>query len=253
MKSTLRTPAALPAGSALYRRWWHSFWLWLAVALLLATLILWGHSAPAQSDRNSEIVDRALALHPDTKNGAAIYRQYCISCHGKDAIGSADKVAPALAGQWQNYLVKQLVDFAEGDRTAPEMHRLSALKELTAPQVMRDVASYLSGLAPNATPQLGDGKQISTGKRVYRELCAECHGEKGEGDELSVVPALRGQHFAYLLSQMRTLAAGHRDGVDVDVLADLESLSFDELTALADYASRLPARQGSLATLAVNP
>jgi len=244
----------VPMRAQSQRRWWHSFWLWLTVALTLAVLILWGHSAAAQTERGSEIIDRALTLQPDNEDGAAMYKQLCASCHGKNAVGDPKTVTPALAGQLQHYLIKQLVDFAEGDRTAPEMHRLVATKRLTTPQAMRNLASYLSGLPSNNKPQLGDGKQLARGKRVYEVSCAECHGTNGEGDELDGVPTLHGQHYSYLLMQMRSLAVGHRYSVDVDVIADLEALSFDELTAVADYTSRLPTQPAeSIAALQSNP
>jgi cytochrome c553 len=44
--------------------------------------------------------------------GEALYRQSCAQCHN-----DADSTAPWLDGQHANYLVKQLKDFREGQRS----------------------------------------------------------------------------------------------------------------------------------------
>jgi cytochrome c553 len=196
--------------------------------------------AGAQTVRGAEIVDRALSLTADARNGQVLYRDLCQSCHGVDARGDAEWVMPALAGQVDSYLIKQLADFAEGARTDPEMHRVVARKRLVTPQALRDVAGYLSALPRNDRPELGDGRQLAEGKRVYDGLCIQCHGAQGEGDRANAVPALQRQHYAYLIAQIRSLAAGHRYAVELGVESALKRLSYDELTAVADYASRLP-------------
>jgi cytochrome c553 len=215
--------------------------LW-AIGLLIVMLALWGATAIAQTQRGNEIIQRALVLEPDDANGASLYRELCSACHGKQAHGNPGSVTPVLAGQIQRYLIKQFVDFAEGDRTAPEMHRVAALKKLTTPQAMRDLASYVSALPAPSTTEVGDGRQLALGARVYESMCAECHGAEGQGDITFAVPTLQRQHYSYLLSQMRSLAVGHRYSVDISVIELLETLSFDQLTAVADYASRLPPR-----------
>jgi cytochrome c553 len=147
-------------------RWRHSFWLWVSIALAVPVLALVTRSAAAQTARGTQFIERALAAEPDQRSGARIYRERCASCHGSTAHGSADPVTPSLAGQQALYLIKQMADFAEGERTAPEMHRIVALKELST----------------------------------------------------------------------------HRYSVPFEVIDVLESVPFDTLMAIADYASRLPPR-----------
>lgn len=224
------------------RRWRHSFWLWVSGAIVVLVLALVTRSAAAQTERGTEIIERALAAAPNQRVGGRIYRERCAWCHGRNAHGSADPVTPSLAGQQALYLIKQIVDFAEGDRTAPEMHRIVALKELSTAQAIRDVSSYLNGLPGNTRPETGDGKNLAGGKRYYDGLCAYCHGQRGEGNEQHATPSLQGQHYSYLLMQSRRLAVGHRYSVPVEVIDLLEKITFDELRAIADYASRLPAQ-----------
>lgn len=216
-------------------------WLLILLLLISATLALCGRSAAAAEDRVEEEIAAALALEPDAVEGARLYRKHCESCHGRQAHGSSRTVTPALAGQVAPYLIKQLVDLAEGYREVPEMHRQIARAELSTLQAVRDISTYLNTLPPMTEPELGDGKQLVLGGRIYRAVCAECHGAQGAADGAGKAPALRGQHYSYLLQQARQVASGHRYSVDLPVMILLEALTLEQLTAVSDYISRLPA------------
>jgi cytochrome c553 len=214
--------------------------LWGAVIAGMALLMLWASSAASQAIRGSEIIERALAAAPDKARGAELYRDYCAQCHGRQAQGDPESVTPALAGQTTTYLIKQLADFVEGHRDGPEMHRAAARKEIGTPQAVRDLAAHVAQLPQNKSVQTGSGGNLALGARVFRKTCAQCHGQQGEGSEESATPALQRQHYSYLMMQMRQLGKGHRYAVDFEVMELLEALTLDELTAVADYASRLP-------------
>ena len=216
--------------------------VWLAVAVGAAALALAAYTAAAQTKRATALIESALALRGDVNNGKSLYESVCASCHGAQAYGGGATVTPSLAGQLPVYLIKQFVDFAEGDRQAPEMHRVVALKRLTSAQALSDLATYLHGLPPNPQAEVGDGKDLAAGKRYYDGLCAYCHGANGEGNEKHATPSLQRQHYSYLLMQSRRLAVGHRYSVPVEVISVLEALPFEQMTAIADYASRLPNR-----------
>jgi cytochrome c553 len=221
---------------------------WQAADVLLIALLLFAATfgcltaqpAAAQAQRGVEIIERALKLQPDLAEGRKLYIENCASCHGPEAYGNAHEVIPALAGQLPIYVIKQLADVAEGLRTTPEMHRVVARKPLSTPQGLKNVASYVGSLDPNPRPETGDGKQLALGKRYYQGLCAYCHGAQGGGNEAHATPALRRQNYSYLLMQMRDLSSGHRYAVDETIVATLQELSYDQLTAIADYAARLP-------------
>ena len=212
---------------------------WLLPELVAMVVMLLGEPVIAQTRRSVELMDRALELRPDTSRGRALYQQHCASCHRVDAYGDTGKVVPALAAQLPVYIIKQLADIAEGQRTAPEMHRVVAAKPMSTPQALRDVASYLGSLNPNSEPEHGDGTKLAVGKRNYQILCSSCHGRHGAGHEGHATPALRGQNYAYLLMRMRDIATGHGSTLDITVTESLEQLTYEQLTALADYASRL--------------
>jgi cytochrome c553 len=212
---------------------------WLLLSPLALIIALLGERAIAQTRRSIELMDRALELRPDTLRGRTLYREHCASCHGVDAYGDTEAVIPALAGQLPIYIIKQLANIAEGQRTAPEMHRIVATKPMSTPQALRDVAGYLGSLDPNSKPEVGDGTKLALGKRNYQSLCVSCHSRQGAGHAVYGTPALRGQNYAYLLMRMRDIATGHGSTLDVTVTESLEQLTYDELTSLADYTSRL--------------
>ena len=66
----------------------------------------------------------------------------CAACHGSSGI-SKNPIWPNLAGQQEQYLVKQLKDFKAGTRKEPTMAAL--MKTLTEADI-KNLAAYYSGL-----------------------------------------------------------------------------------------------------------
>lgn len=194
----------------------------------------------AQEIRSADLIERAVHATPDLAAGKQLYGEHCATCHGPEANGNASEVIPALSAQLPVYLIKQLVDFSESERDSANMHRVAAKKALSTPQALSNVARYLGKLDPNPRPEIGDGTQLPLGKRRYQGLCAFCHGSQGEGNEAHATPALRRQHYSYLMMQTRELSMEHRYAVNPEIIDMLQRLSYDDLTAIADYASRLP-------------
>lgn len=164
---------------------------------------------------------------------------HCSRCHSPGAWGKGAAAVPALAGQREYYLVEQLVQIATLERNVPAMHRELTASELDRPQAIRDLAAFLSQDARNALTEQGSGRDLSRGQRVYRQQCAMCHGENGEGSEDEPIPAIAGQHYPYLLAQLRGFAAGHRGNVEPPVISFVGGLDQREMQAVADYLSRL--------------
>lgn len=213
---------------------------------LLAALALFGTAALVPSTavlasptRVDQLVRTALQLDANPKRGEKIYAEHCASCHGAAALGDARNVIPALAGQRQAYLVKQLADFAELERQGNEMHKVVAKAALNEPQVWADLSAFLSSMPPVRFPETADGGGVELGEAIFREQCSSCHDEDARGDDDGFIPSLRDQHYSYLVRQMRSLAASHRLNVDADLVRFLDSFDADEITAVADYLSRL--------------
>lgn len=229
---------------------WHEHWLTLVSAAAL--LALCGRSVSAQSARIAELTERAVKLPSDAPNGARLYLADCAECHGYQGQGNFHNVTPSLAGQLRTYLIKQLADLIENFRDLSEMHRMMSNPALQQAQALSDLAGYLNSLPALNKPQIGNGQRLMVGERIYRAVCSQCHGKGGEGDEQVAVPAVRGQHYAYLLLQARRVSVGHRYSVDEEVMSLLDGLSLDDLDAVADYMSRLPVTAENI-TAAVAP
>ena len=81
-------------------------------------------------------------LAQDAAKGAKLYSK-CISCHGSQGEGKKSMKAPRIAGQFDWYIYKSLVDFKKGERKNPTM--LPFIKNLSD-QDYKDLSAYISTL-----------------------------------------------------------------------------------------------------------
>jgi cytochrome c553 len=192
---------------------------------------------------SEESVDRetqaALALdaHPD--RGAAQFARYCARCHGLQAQGDASRAIPSLASQRFAYLVRQLANFAGGERDSDTMHGVISREQLREPQTWVDIAAYLNRTAPSRRAQTGNGVDLKLGEGIFHEQCATCHRADAHGDGDGFVPSLRNQHYAYLVIQINKLGEGYRHNLDENLMRFLHSFNDRDMTATADFLSRL--------------
>ncbi len=206
-------------------------------ATLVGLLALGGAGAsPLSVD---EKIRNTLQLDQNIQRGERLYTKYCVNCHGTQALGSASKIIPSLAGQRRAYLVKQFADFSEMERASRTMHGVVSQPELADEQAWADLSGYINSLPRASFPQTGDGRGVELGEAIFQEQCASCHEEDARGDDDGFVPSLRDQHYSYLVRQMRTIGAWHRLNVDADLVRFLDSLDTEEATAVADYLSRM--------------
>jgi cytochrome c553 len=211
------------------------------ITLMLLSIGLTADAASAAADPAVDLVAKSAAITPDPEHGKILYLKHCLRCHSPHAWGDGPREIPALAGQRERYLIEQLARFATGERTGSVMHGPAMYESLQPPDVDRpqaiaDLSAYLSRAQHNPEPEHAEGRALALGKRTYAKVCAACHGEDGVGNDRGV-PALGGQHYSYLRTQLGSFAAGlrvHLPGADV-----ISGLSDEERQAVADYASRL--------------
>lgn len=182
----------------------------------------------------------ALRANADVKRGAAIYK-LCHGCHKAGGVGSSDGLYPRLAGQHDTVLIKQLVDIRLGRRDNPTMYPFASEREISAQEVA-DLAVYLSALPtpPDNVKGSGNGKALARGEELFARDCMSCHGRMGQGIAEKFFPRLAGQHFPYLKKEMRDIAKGTRRNANPDMVEVVKAYTDEEITAVADFLSRLP-------------
>ena len=213
-------------------RRWVLAGLWMAMCVGVARGVL-------ASEQAEQLARNAVALDARQQRGAALYRSECAGCHGRAARGSSSRLIPSLAGQRRAYLIKQLAEFASNERTTTAMHGVLARNKVRDPQAWADVALYLNQLPVLAEPKAGPGTHVAQGEGAFVKWCVACHDSDARGDDEGFVPALRNQHYAYLLNEMRSMRAGHRFDLDPQIVAALADLEPEELAGIADYLARL--------------
>jgi cytochrome c553 len=102
-----------------------------------------------------------------------------------------------------------------------------------------DVAGYIGTLEISVAGDKGSGDDLELGERLYRESCARCHGESGEGDDDRFVPRIQAQHYNYLVRQFEWIRDGKRRNADPEMVAQIQDFDDVTMAAVLDYVSRL--------------
>ena len=164
----------------------------------------------------------------------------CASCHGAGG-NSTINTNPKLAGQIDNYLHKQLVDFTTPARNQPVM---TTYAKMLSEDEKKNIAAYLA----TQQPKQGAARNKDTlelGRKIYRggiadrgvAACASCHGATGSGIPAQY-PRVAGQHQDYTVAQLQAFKTGARsNSPQMATLA--KRLSDDEMKAVADYIAGL--------------
>jgi cytochrome c553 len=183
-------------------------------------------------------VERALELTPNVENGLEIYRS-CALCHRPEGWGLANGSVPQIAGQHRSVVIKQLTDIRAGNRDNLLMIPYASVKAIGGAQAVADVAGYIDTLEISIANGKGSGRDLQLGERLYRENCASCHGESGEGDAEKYVPRIQAQHFKYLVRQFKWIRDGKRRNANAEMVTQIQEFGEPETRAVLDYVSRL--------------
>lgn len=180
----------------------------------------------------------AINLKPNMYNGLVIFR-ICAKCHYEEGWGQRSGTFPQLAGQHAKVIIKQLVDVREHNRETAGMNHFALLSEIGEPQVLADVAGYISSILMTPNPGLGAGTDLTHGKMLYNTYCAACHGANGEGDNTLFYPRIQGQHYEYLLRQFKWIYRKERTNVQPGMVQAIADFTPRDSEAVIDYISRL--------------
>ena len=198
-------------------------------ALVLAAMVAWAGQGTAQ----------------DKAQGIAA--QMCAACHAADGNGTA-AANPKIAGQFPEYLHKQLADFrAQGGKKAVRESAIMASMVANLSEAdMKSLAAFYAGqaLRPSAATDKG---LAALGQKIWRggiaargvPACAGCHGPAGAGVPKQY-PRLAGQFAEYAAAQLKLFREGGRTNDPNGMMRGVATrLSDGEIRAVAEYVAGL--------------
>ncbi|MDI9329800.1 MAG: c-type cytochrome [Alphaproteobacteria bacterium] len=200
-------------------------------SLVLSALCL---SAPAFA------TDAPKVAKPDLAAGEAKYTAMCAACHGADGNSSAPE-NPKLAGQYSEYLNKQLTEFKSGKRANAIMSGMAAA---LSDEDMKNVSAWLAAQKPKAG-FAKDKENVALGERIFRggiadrqiAACSGCHSPSGAGIP-SQYPRMSGQHAQYNIAQLTAFRDGVRKN-STQMTQIAAKLNDREIKAVSDYMAGL--------------
>ncbi len=178
----------------------------------------------------------------------------CANCHESD--GSRISGAPHIAGQSATFLRRQLGAMGRGGRGgAIGWNPMPAVAHDLDDKDIAALAAYYSGLKPakaaggqspatTPAPLLRTAIHVNLGaaKDIFDTRCVKCHINAGRGDAQGNYPNLTIQATPYVAQTLYSFRTGARPNVKMREIID--SLSFDQITSLADYVNSLTPQQG---------
>ncbi len=218
---------------------------WVAGVSACLSLSLFSVAASASDFAAARDVEKALNLQPHIENGKEVYVN-CVGCHQPEGWDREDGSYPQIAGQLYSVIIKQMADIRARNRDTPTMLPFTMLENLSI-QEIADVAAYVSALPMIPTSSMGPGIELARGGQLYRERCAECHGDAGQGNGEKQIPLIQDQNYHYLRRQFDWIRSGKRRNGDAQMVQQVEDLNAAEVSAVLDYVSRLPAPVEKLA------
>ncbi len=164
---------------------------------------------------------------------------FCQTCHGTDG-NSATSNYPKLAGQYADYIQKQVNEFKSGDRKDPMMSAMA--QSVASDEDLLDIAAYFASQDQMKSPKPVANK---AGEALFSDAgngCNTCHGINGKGlaPEISQAPVIGGQHKDYLLKQLKGFKKHTRTNDPGGMMGMVTGFMTDEdMEAAASYISGL--------------
>ena len=203
-------------------------------------------AAPSPATSTAVVSEAAVAgpVKPGDPKAGQSKAAVCGACHGLDG-NSSDAQYPKLAGQSEEYIVRQLNNFKSGKRQNPIMMGMAApLSE----QDMHDIGAYFS--TQTVRQGVADQALVERGQKLFREgdaenkipACMACHSIDGSGNPGAMYPQLEGQHAQYVQATLKAWHDGTTWGSDAhsQIMPSIaKKLTSDDIAALASYIEGL--------------
>jgi len=206
-----------------------------------AALIAAGSALAADAPAKKE------APRADPAKGQVIATQVCAACHSADG-NSVAPANPKIAGQFPEYLHKQLVNFKpqEGKKAERENAVMGGMVANLSPDDMKNLAAFYAAqkLKPSAAK---DKTLAAAGQKLWRggnaatgvPACAGCHGPDGSGIPAQY-PRIAGQYSEYIEAQLKSFQSGLRANDPNGMMRGVAArMTEKEMKAVAEYAAGL--------------
>jgi len=192
-------------------------------ALLCLQGAAWGADGAAQMQRGEELV-----------------MGRCFLCHGATG-DSSSPLYPKLAGQNNEYMLKQLRNFKRGERESSDMRKVVADMDEND---MQSVAFFFSRQQPSRGNS-AYAEMRALGEKLFSQgdparglkPCRECHGDNGAGS--ATLPRIAGQHTLYIETQLTLFEERKRTNDNAQMQDVAKRLTTDEVRAVAEYLRSL--------------
>jgi len=193
------------------------------------------------------LVVMSTAGAQNAARGQKIAGQVCAACHAADG-NSVAATNPKIAGQFAEYLHKQLVDFKpqEGKKPARESAIMAPMVASLSDEDIQSLAAYYAGQKLRPAAAL-DKDLAALGQKIWRggiaasnvPACSGCHGPAGAGIPAQY-PRLSGQFAEYTAAQLKAFREGARANDANGVMRGVAArMTEREIQAVAQYAAGL--------------
>ncbi len=187
------------------------------------------------------------ALAQDLAKAKTTASQVCAACHAEDGNSTAP-ANPKVAGQFSDYLNKQLRDFKVqgGKKPARESAVMNAMVANLSDADIKGLAAYYGG--QKLKPAVATDKDlVAFGQKLWRggspdqgvPACSGCHGPAGAGIP-GQYPRLAGQYPEYVAAQLKLFRDGARANDPGGVMRGVAAkMTERDINAVAQYAAGL--------------
>jgi mono/diheme cytochrome c family protein len=213
------------------------------------TMPVWGEAlTDAQLDALVSFTLSA-AEGVSTQVGSELFSQYCASCHGEFGEGgvnparSGDVIAPISTAEYlrtrDDITLRAII--AQGQPNfgmSPFGTSYGGpLEEDQIDAIVAFMRSWEANPPVELPPEIESGDLAVTGEDVYLDLCAQCHGDQGQG---GIGPALRATSFQLANNDQEifdSISLGHPA---TPMIAWGEILTSDQIWELVEVIRNLP-------------
>lgn len=161
----------------------------------------------------------------------------CNHCH-KD---NNDSSIPKIAGQHENYLVKQMLAYRSGQRKDEIME--TVINRLKHRDDIYDLAAYYASL-PMALDINLAGQKNPLGHEVFENKirCYQCHGAKGGGNPLAepIIPSIAGQNKDYIVKRLMEFQSQNSRHSQSSPMSEIaKQLDIVDIFSVSEYVSSM--------------